>query len=107
MKRLFFLTSSRGVTLIEILLGLALVAVIVTVFGFGLLGGVIMGNEWYSEAGVLKAIRVDHPEAKTVLISNRCFYKKSEFVVEGEDGRRAKYYLDSNILFSYDITTTP
>lgn len=97
--------TSKGFTLIELVVVVfvvAFLAIVVCYIGIG--GAVVMGNQWFTEDGVLKKIQLDHPEAVRIVDAERDVFQKSIIVVEQKDGGRGRYCLDSNILFNYTIT---
>ncbi len=95
--------NDRGFTLVE------LVTVIILVFFvvFGVIGAFLMGNQWFTEEGILRKIRLNHPDisrAIEVLDSERNFFAPSVITVEENGGQRKKFCFDSNIFFSYTET---
>ena len=95
--------DQRGFTLIELIIVVGIIFIVFGIFGFGLIGGVACGNYWYTEAGVLRDLRIDHPEISRVLRSHRHAWGYSVIEVENEDGSRANYELDTDILFDYEF----
>ena len=88
----------NGFTLIEMFI--VFVFCVVIVFGFGFVGGIIMGNQWYTEDSVLKELKVEHPNVEHVISTERNLYAKSKILVQ-EGGERATYLLDSDVLWNY------
>ena len=95
--------DQRGFSLIELLVVALIIFIVVGVFGLGLIGGVACGNYWYTEAGVLEDLRIDHPDISRILRTRRSAYSYSVIEVENQDGSRASYELDTNILFNYEF----
>lgn len=92
--------GNRGFTLIELLI---VIAIVCNVAIFVLLEiTIIMGNQWYTEAGALKQIQVEHPTATEIIDTQRNLWKYSVITVK-EKGVSKTYYLDSNIFFNYEI----
>jgi prepilin-type N-terminal cleavage/methylation domain-containing protein len=98
--------KKSGFTLTELLIVMMIILIVIGGMGIGIIRGILLGNEWYTESGVLKEIQVTHPEAQKILTSHRCAYHHSKFIVENKDGSRREYYLKSNIFFNYDIVET-
>ena len=91
--------KKNGFTLVELLV----VVIAIAGIGFGVIGTGICGNMYYSEEGVLDAIRVEDPQAEKILSSKRHVFASSEILVEKKGGTRVSYLLDSNLLFNYDL----
>jgi prepilin-type N-terminal cleavage/methylation domain-containing protein len=96
------LGNNKGFTLIELLIVIAILCIVIGGIGLGVIGGIIMGNEWYSEEGVLRKIQLDHPQVAKIIDSQRNTWGYSIVKVE-ENGQRKEYCLDSNILFNYKV----
>ena len=94
--------SDRGFTLIELLCVIAMIAIIVLVLVVGI-GGVIMGNEWFTRDGILGEIQLVDTNAVSVATSQRNIFRKSIITVKEKDGRLKKFSLDSDVLFNYDL----
>lgn len=93
--------KQKGYTLVELIIVVFLLCMVVVVGGgvFGL----SRANCWYRESGVLRELRIMHPEAREVLKSERNFVSYSEITVRNEDGTIVVYALDSNIMFNYNF----
>lgn len=99
MKRI---RNSKGFTLIELMIVLAIICILVVGFGLGLIGGVAMGNGWFFENDVLRKIQLNHPQASKIIDTERNIWRYSVITVE-ESGQKKQYGLDSNVLFNYKI----
>ena len=90
--------NNKGFTFYELLhyLGYLFLAIII-------IGGIPMGNQWYSETSVLRKIQINHPKVARIVDTHRNIFRRSVFTVE-ENGQRKKYYLDSSILLNYEIS---
>jgi len=95
------LRSEKGFTLVELIIVIIVVAIIV-VFAILFINGILKGNQWYTEDGVLKSIQFEHPEVTEILKTERNIFDKSVIYVK-EGGINRVYLLDSNILFNYKI----
>ncbi|MDP2655812.1 MAG: type II secretion system protein [bacterium] len=95
--------KNRGFTLIELLIVVATVFMIVVVFGAGIVGTLCMGNQWFTEDGVLRKIQVNHPSASQVVDVSRKVFRHSVITVN-EAGQKKQYCLDSDIMFDYEVT---
>ena len=96
--------DQKGFTLIDLAICVVMVLVVISIFSMGIM--IIKGNFWYTEAGVLNDIRIDHPEASQVLRSHNNIVNYSTFEIENNDGTRAIYELDTNVLFNYSLQKT-
>ncbi len=74
------------------------------VIGLGLIGALVMGNEWYTNDGIITKLKLTDPTAEQVVDSTRNIYRKSILVIKHQDGTLRKYTLDSDILFNYELT---
>lgn len=95
--------ANKGVTLLQVLLGMVAVFAVTILLFAGVYGTLMTGNFWFTEEGVLKEIRLNEPAAKTVLTSKRAVWDDSEVTVELEDGSRKVFRFGSNMLFNYEI----
>lgn len=94
------LKNNKGFTLVELLI---VIFIIGTVFVCaGVIGTAIMGNQWYTETGVLRKIQLEHPAATEIIDTQRNVWRYSVITVR-EDAVNKKYYLDTNILFNYKV----
>lgn len=98
---------NKGFTLVELLIVIWMIFLIVGVIGFGLIGAVCMGNEWFTTDGVLRQIRVSNPQATEVVTYNRSVFSKSTVTVKLSSGETKIYLLDSDVLFNYVVTPKP
>jgi len=96
------LKNNKGFTLIELIIVVVIMFIVVGFFGIGVIGTGIMGNQWYTEAGTLRKIQLEHPAVTEILDTQRNVWSYSVITVK-ENGINKKYYLDSNILFNYKI----
>ena len=80
----------------------AFLAIVVCYLGIG--GAVVMGNQWFTEDGVLKKIQLNHSNAVRIVDAERNVFQHTVITVEQKDGKRVRYCLDSDILFNYTIT---
>lgn len=76
-------------------------------FGFVGIGAGIMGNQWFTEQGVFREIKLINPEVTGVVGSTRNVYGQSIIKTQLKDGSRQDYLLGSNILFNYTISRKP
>jgi len=94
--------KSKGFTLIELLLAIAVIVIIVIGVWVVGISGIIMGNFWFTEAGVLKKIQLQHSDVTRIVDVERSVWSYSAITVQ--DGEERKIlYLDSDILFNYDV----
>ena len=94
--------SDNGLTLIELLVNITLIVIVTLVLFVGI-GGVIMGNEWFTREGVLKEIQMVNTNTVDVVACRRHVFSKSIVYARESSGRLQKYSLKSNILFNYDL----
>ena len=94
------MSGRKGVSLIELLILVVMLFIFVGVLGFGFIGGICMGNEWYSESDVLRELKADHPKVERIVHTERNIWSYSVITVE-EGGQRKTYLLDSNIFQNY------
>ncbi len=80
----------------------AFLAIVVCYLGIG--GAVVMGNQWFTEDGVLKKIQLNHSNAVRIVDAERNVFKRSVITVDYGDGKRGTHCLDYDILFNYSIT---
>jgi hypothetical protein len=90
----------NGFALSEALIVIMMVAILVGTIGFGFVVGICMGNEWYSEDGVLRELRFIHPKVTRIVHTERHIWAYSVIVVD-EGGIPKTYLLDSNIEENY------
>ncbi|HEY4511983.1 MAG TPA: hypothetical protein VJH55_04035 [Candidatus Paceibacterota bacterium] len=90
-------------TLIELIISLAAITLLVGVVGFGLIGAVCMGNEWFTEEGVLREIKAQNAKVQEIVTYKRKIFKKSEITVKVGETNQV-YLLESNILMNYTVT---
>lgn len=76
-----------------------LIAVILTVCVFGV-GGVIKGNFWYTNEGVLKELKNEHAGISEIVSTKRRMFRRSLITVK-ENGVKQDYFLDTNIFWNY------
>jgi competence protein ComGC len=92
--------NNKGFTIAEVIVVITFIFCIIFVIGF-----ISKGNYWFSEDGVLKKIKLNHPKATKVIDTEREAWNYSIITVI-EDGVRKKYYLDTDILWNYKIYET-
>lgn len=92
-----FLKGNKGFTMVELLVVMAIIYIIAMV------PVVLMGNFWYTEAGVLKKIKLDNSTAVEVVDTERNVLRYSVVTVKNKDGGYEKYLLDTDILFNYEV----
>ncbi|MFA6537714.1 MAG: hypothetical protein WCT18_04950 [Patescibacteria group bacterium] len=63
-------------------------------------------NFWYTEKGVLRELKFEHPQVSEVLKTNRYLWSYSEIMVL-ENFQTVTYCLDTNILYNYDFVECP
>lgn len=94
------LKKKNGFTIIELII---IIIIFLVFFGYFILIKTIgMGNFWYTQEGVLKELKIDHPHISKIFKTTRNVFDKSVIVVE-ENGKKITYLLDSDIFFNYDI----
>lgn len=90
-----------GFTAIELMIFAAIIAVLAIVVCYYLLFiPILCGNFYFTEDGVLRELKVDHPQATEILKVKRNVLNNSIITVK-ESGERKSYGLDTNILFNY------
>lgn len=87
--------NKEGFTLTELLVSLVVPVIIV---GFGLIGGIGMGNFWVGETSALKAVKVADSSAVEVVVLERHIWGYSRVTAKDSDGKEICFYLDANIL---------
>ncbi|MFW9880764.1 MAG: type II secretion system protein [Candidatus Thorarchaeota archaeon] len=92
--------NKKGYTLVEILIVIACIAIVALV-NIGVIA-LACGNYWYTEEGVERQLKIDHPNITRVLRTQRNVFSFSVITVE-EDGRRVEYCLDTGIFFNYEF----
>jgi prepilin-type N-terminal cleavage/methylation domain-containing protein len=94
-------SSQKGFTLIELIIVGAILFILV---GWLLVWRTILaGNYWFSEGGVLRELRADHPAVTEVIKSQRNIYADSVITVKEGEVRR-DYCVDTNMLFNYEFS---
>ena len=95
-------TNAKGFTFIELLMVIAMVAII----GFYLVVArtICLGNQWFTSDGVLSKIQITETNAVSVATYQRNVFKKSVITVKMKDGSYKNFLLDSDILFNYALT---
>ncbi|MBI3633967.1 MAG: prepilin-type N-terminal cleavage/methylation domain-containing protein [Candidatus Vogelbacteria bacterium] len=96
--------NRKGFTVLELLI----VVVIFTVIAISTIWLVVVpfiakGNCWFTQEGLIREIRFNHPEAEIIVKTETHFTDLSTITVQNNDGSRDKYTLDSDILFNYDL----
>ena len=94
----------RAFTLVELMITIVLITFIGGVVGLGLIGAVCKGNEWFTPEGVLMELKNQDPNIIDVVTYKRKVYRKSVVTAKLKNGALREYYLDSNILFNYELT---
>jgi prepilin-type N-terminal cleavage/methylation domain-containing protein len=95
------LKQNNGFTLIELLTVVVIIGVLVIgVLGIGVIG---RGNFWYSDDGVLREIKADHPGVIEVLKTKRNVFAKSVITVK-ENGVNHDYCLDTDVFWNYEFS---
>ena len=95
-------SNGRGFTLIELLIVIAMITIIGLILVIGI-GGMIMGNEWFTRDGVLGEIQLVDTNAVSVATCQRNIFRKSIITVKEKDGQLKKFSLNSDVLFNYDL----
>jgi hypothetical protein len=97
--------------LFELLLVVAIIfsiiVVVIGVIGFGVIGAGCMGNQWYTEAGVLERLQVDYPDVARILYTERGVWSYSYVAAETKGGRRIAFELDTDILANHSLREVP
>lgn len=97
------LKRNDGFTLVELMIVIAIIAVIVIGGYVIMLKTICQGNFWYSEDGILKELKIDHPQITEVLKTTRNVFDKSIILVM-ENGEKTEYCLDTNIMWNYEFS---
>lgn len=63
----------------------------------------IKANFWFAEPGVLKELRLQHPSIDSVMKVERNMFSRSVVTVHWAEGRTSDFFLDSDILFNYEL----
>lgn len=92
-----------GFALWELLLIMVIIGAFVV--GFGLIGGVVMGNYWVGEKSALKAVRVEDPSMAELVTLERHVWGYSRVVVKDEEGNEQTFLLDADVL--QNVTAMP
>ena len=95
------LKRNEGFTLIELLIVIVIVGVLVV----WMLGAKVIcqGNFWYSDDGVLRELKADHPKVTELLKTKRNVFAKSIITVK-EGGVNHDYCLDTDVLWNYEFS---
>lgn len=94
--------SRKGFTLVELVIVIVFIMMLLVIPA---IFGVICGNYWYTEAGVLHDLQVDHPEITSVVKTERHVFSDSVITVETAKGRQV-YYLDTNVMTNHKFSTS-
>jgi len=96
--------GQAGFTLIELVIIVGLIGIVVV--GLGVIKTGLMGNYWWTEAGVVEQLQEENPDAGVSSMYNsgthRNVWGSSEIVVNTSEGRMT-CELDANILFDYEL----
>jgi prepilin-type N-terminal cleavage/methylation domain-containing protein len=97
-------TNQKGYTLIELLITIAILAIVIGIlFWFVIIGVAVKGNMYFTEEGVLRELKVEHPGIEKVVKTERNIMDFSKLMVL-EKGENKTYCLDSDILFNYKFS---
>jgi|ERR1035437_1721684 competence protein ComGC len=91
-----------GYTLQELLLVICFLFILALFFFFWI-GVIIMGNQWFTNDGVLNSIKLVDTNAANVVTYERNVLRKSVIVVREKDGSLKKFSLDSDVLLNYVV----
>ncbi len=92
------LQKKDGYTLIELSITIVIIAFVIGLLSIFVI--VCKGNFWYTEAGVLKELRIDHPGVIRVLKTKKNIFDES--VITVKEGNETKdYCLDTSIMWNY------
>jgi len=95
------LKRNDGFTLIELLIVIAIIGILAAcLLGVAVACG---GNFWYSNDGVLRELKTDHPKVTEVLKTKRNVFDESVITVK-ENGVNHDYCLDSSIFWNYKFS---
>jgi len=67
----------------------------------------VCGNFYYLDSGILQELQIDHPEVESVRRTKRNVWDYSKIRVMNDDGTESCYYLDTNVLFNYELRKAP
>lgn len=96
---------NRGYTLIELMIVIAIVAILVVWFvGVKV---ICQGNFWFQTESALRELQASHSTVSKVLTTQRNIFDKSVLLIENKDGSRKEYCLDTSILFNYEFSECP
>jgi len=95
------LKDNKGYTLVELLIIIVFISSIA--FSFWASITFVSGNFWYTEKGVEKKITLTYPDALLVVDTHRNIIDYSEITVKMKSGEFKTYYLDTSILYNYDL----
>lgn len=96
------LRNQKGFTLGELMIAITIIFGLLIVGYIFLLRTICMGNFWFTEDGVLREIKINHPVVTEVLKSTKNIFSKSVIVVK-EGGEIKNYCLDSDVFFNYEV----
>ncbi len=95
--------GEKGFTLLELLIVVATIMVVSVVVVGGVYGTLFTGNFWFTEDGVLRELRANHPEVVQIVHIQRNIWGYSIIETADGNGNRNSFQLDSNILFNYSF----
>jgi hypothetical protein len=60
-----------------------------------------MGNQWFTEEGVLRSIQLNYPDVKKIIDVERNIFWRSIITAESDGGKRIKFELDTNLMSNH------
>ncbi len=94
------LRKKDGYTLIELSIVIAIIAIMIGLLSIFVIA--CKGNFWYTEAGVLKELQIDHPNVIRVLKTEKNIFDESVITVKEGDAIK-DYCLDTSIIWNYEF----
>ncbi|MFA5358440.1 MAG: prepilin-type N-terminal cleavage/methylation domain-containing protein [Patescibacteria group bacterium] len=92
--------NNKGFTLVELILFIAIIGIVVLIFGA--LGAVVMGNYWVDKDEAMNCIKTIDPTISAIDRLEKKVYWSTVATAKNTDGVEKKFLIDANVFRSVD-----